>query len=165
MGAWIIGSHNNLIRDDSTIALFSSGRQKCSWTPCSNRCLWIAGTNSVPRSLNVPIRRSIMPAARQAPDGICRPNAGPNSIQRNISSMADFIDFSRQAYELNRTRTLDLLANIEKLPGAQAALGWRPGPGRAHIGWQLLHIGVTEDIFASERLAQKPGKFTELWPR
>jgi hypothetical protein len=79
--------------------------------------------------------------------------------------MADFLDFSRQTYELNRTRTLDLLANIEKLPGAQAALGWRPGPGRAHIGWQLLHIGVTEDIFASERLAQRPGRFTELWPR
>jgi hypothetical protein len=28
-----------------------------------------------------------------------------------------------------------------------------------------MHIGVTEDVFASERLAQQPGKFTELWPR
>jgi hypothetical protein len=28
-----------------------------------------------------------------------------------------------------------------------------------------MHIGITEDIFASERLAQKPGKFADLWPR
>jgi len=30
----------------------------------------------------------------------------------------------------------------------------------------LMHIGVTEELFASERLApDKPGKWTELWPR
>jgi hypothetical protein len=29
-----------------------------------------------------------------------------------------------------------------------------------------LHIGVTEEIFATERLApDRPGKWTELWPR
>ena len=29
-----------------------------------------------------------------------------------------------------------------------------------------MHIGVTEDLFASERLApRKQGRFTELWPR
>jgi hypothetical protein len=29
-----------------------------------------------------------------------------------------------------------------------------------------MHIGVTEELFASERLApDKPGKWTELWPR
>ncbi len=27
-----------------------------------------------------------------------------------------------------------------------------PGPGRAHIAWQLMHIFVTEEIFATERL-------------
>jgi hypothetical protein len=59
-----------------------------------------------------------------------------------------------------------LLDAIEKLPDPQAALAWRPGPGRAHIGWQLMNIGVTEDIFASERLApHKQGRFTDLWPR
>jgi hypothetical protein len=79
--------------------------------------------------------------------------------------MPTVIDGYIKSYEFNRGRTLDLLANIEKLPGAQPALAWRPGPGRAHIGWQLLHIGVTEDLFGSERLVQRPGKFTDLWSR
>jgi uncharacterized damage-inducible protein DinB len=79
--------------------------------------------------------------------------------------MAGLIDHFVNSYEFNRGRTLELLANIEKLADARAALAWRPGPGRAHIGWQLMHIGVTEDVFASERLAQKPGKFADLWPR
>jgi uncharacterized damage-inducible protein DinB len=79
--------------------------------------------------------------------------------------MAGLIDHFVNSYEFNRGRTLELLANIEKLADARAALAWRPGPGRAHIGWQLMHIGVTEDVFASERLAQKSGKFADLWPR
>jgi len=79
--------------------------------------------------------------------------------------MANLIDHYRNGYGFNRTRTLDFLANLEKLPSPQDALAWRPAPGRAHIGWQLMHVALTEDIFASERLAQKPGKFTDLWPR
>jgi uncharacterized damage-inducible protein DinB len=79
--------------------------------------------------------------------------------------MPTAVDHFLKSYEFNRGRTLDLLANVEKLTNPQAALAWRPGPGRAHLAWQLMHIGVTEDVFASERLAQKPGKFTELWPR
>jgi len=48
---------------------------------------------------------------------------------------------------LNRSRqkTLDLIATIEKQPDAKAILGWRPGPGRAHLAWQLMHIGATDD--------------------
>lgn len=70
------------------------------------------------------------------------------------------------SYKLYRTRTLGLLDNIEKLPNPQGALAWRPGPGRAHIGWQLMHVGVTEELFATERLApHKAGAFSELWPR
>ena len=68
-------------------------------------------------------------------------------------------------YQFNRTRTLGLLDQVEKLPDPRAVLGWRPGPGRAHIAWHLMHIGVTEELFASERLAKKPGAFAELWPR
>ena len=79
--------------------------------------------------------------------------------------MATAIDHFTRNYEFIRGRTLDFLANIEKLSDPRQALAWRPGQGRAHIGWQLMHIGVTEDIFASERLAQKAGKFSELWPR
>src|SRR5260221_12826923 len=71
-----------------------------------------------------------------------------------------------KTYEFNRNRTLDLLSTIEKMPNHQAVLAWRPGPGRAHIGWQLMHLGITEEIFATERLApEKPAAFVELWPR
>jgi uncharacterized damage-inducible protein DinB len=70
------------------------------------------------------------------------------------------------SYKFYRVRTLGLLDAIEKLPDAQATLAWRPSPGRAYIGWQLMHIAVTEDLFATERLApHKQGRFTELWPR
>jgi uncharacterized damage-inducible protein DinB len=71
-----------------------------------------------------------------------------------------------KSYEFYRARTLGLLDKIAAEPNPAAVLGWRPGPGRAHIGWQLTHIGVTEEIFATERLApEKPGAFTDLWPR
>jgi uncharacterized damage-inducible protein DinB len=80
--------------------------------------------------------------------------------------MSTTIETFLPSYKFYRARTLGLLDNIEKLPDPQAALAWRPGPGRAHLAWQLMHIGVTEDIFASERLApHKQGRFTELWPR
>ena len=71
-----------------------------------------------------------------------------------------------ETYQFNRTRTLSLLEKLEQEADPRQALGWRPGTGRAHAAWQLMHIGVTEEIFASERLApDKPGSFTELWPR
>jgi uncharacterized damage-inducible protein DinB len=80
--------------------------------------------------------------------------------------MSNIYQMHLDDYQFNRTRTLGLLDAIAALAGPQQALAWRPGPGRAHIGWQLMHIAVTEDIFASERLApHKQGLFTELWPR
>lgn len=51
-----------------------------------------------------------------------------------------------------RERTLDLLKKIESEADPALVLSWRPGPGRAHIGWQLMHIGATEELFATERL-------------
>ena len=63
--------------------------------------------------------------------------------------------------EFARVRTLGLLDNIEKDPDPQAVLAWRPGPGRAHIGWQLMHIAVTEEIFATERLAPREARAME----
>jgi hypothetical protein len=75
-------------------------------------------------------------------------------------------DLFSQAYAFYRKRTLDLLDRVEKEPDPMRVLGWRPGPGRAHIGWQLMHIGITEELFAKERLTPpKPGQWTELWPR
>lgn len=71
-----------------------------------------------------------------------------------------------KSFEFNRGRTLAFLDEIEKMPNAQVVLSWRPGPGRAHIGWQIMHIGITEELFATERLApEKPGKWIDLWPR
>ena len=76
------------------------------------------------------------------------------------------IDILLQAFEFNRSRTLGLLDKIEAADNSAEILGWRPGAGRAHIGWQLMHVGVTEETFATERLApQKEGAFQELWPR
>jgi len=70
------------------------------------------------------------------------------------------------AYQFNRPRTLGLLDKIEQEKEPQKILGWRPGPGRAHIAWQLTHIGITEELFATERLAPgtKPA-FADLVPR
>ncbi|MFO0946730.1 MAG: DinB family protein [Planctomycetota bacterium] len=66
----------------------------------------------------------------------------------------------------NRGRTLALLDEVAKEPNPAALLGWRPGPGRAHISWQIMHIAVTEEIFATERLnPSKTPKWTDLWPR
>ena len=75
------------------------------------------------------------------------------------------IDAHLQAYRYNRTKTLALIDKLEQ-DGNAKSLGWRPGTGRAHIAWQLMHIAVTEEIFATERLnPSKPGSFTDLWPR
>lgn len=71
-----------------------------------------------------------------------------------------------ETLDFYRARTLGLLETIEKEPDPKLVLGWRPGPGRAYIGWQLMHIGITEEIFATERLApHKPRAWEDLWPR
>lgn len=71
-----------------------------------------------------------------------------------------------ESYGFNRARTLGLLDRIEKMSDPAAALAWRPGQGRAHVAWQIMHVGVTEEIFATERLApEKEGAFVDLWPR
>jgi len=76
-----------------------------------------------------------------------------------------------ESYDFNRGRTLTLLDQIEKgaselQQDTSQILGWRCSQGRAHIAWQLTHIAVTEELFATERLApEKSGKWTSLWPR
>ena len=50
-----------------------------------------------------------------------------------------------ELFEFVRKKTNDLLDAVAKLPDAAAVLGWRPGPGRAHLAWQLMHIGATDD--------------------
>lgn len=76
------------------------------------------------------------------------------------------IDTLLKALQFNRVRTLATLDKIAQEPDPQRVLGWRPGPGRAHIAWQLMHVGITDGLFATERLV--PGTkplFAELTPR
>ena len=58
--------------------------------------------------------------------------------------------------EFCRNRTLGLLKIVEALPDPVAALGWRPGPGRAHAGWQLMHIAATDDGYLHKRILNAP---------
>lgn len=67
--------------------------------------------------------------------------------------------------EFNRTRTVITLDELAKLPNPQAVLSWRPGPGRAHLAWQFLHIAITEELFATERLFGRPPGFSEMISR
>jgi len=75
------------------------------------------------------------------------------------------IEVTSAIWEFNRDRTLATLDGIAKMGDPQRVLGWRPGPGRAHIAWQLMHIGITEQLFATERLVGKTPEFPELVPR
>jgi uncharacterized damage-inducible protein DinB len=55
-------------------------------------------------------------------------------------------------YAFYRSRTLALLERVAAEPDPIRVLGFRPGPGRAHIAWQVMHVAVTEELFATERL-------------
>jgi len=70
------------------------------------------------------------------------------------------------AIQFNRTRTLATLERALADKEPQQALAWRPAPGRAHVAWQLMHVGITEELFATERLiaGAKP-EFADLVPR
>lgn len=75
------------------------------------------------------------------------------------------IRITSECWEFNRQRTIATLDAIEALPDPAAALAWRPAPGRAHIAWQLVHVGITEELFATERLLGHAPDFSELVPR
>lgn len=62
-----------------------------------------------------------------------------------LADMIGFLDFGRQ-------KTLGLLDILAKEDDVQAILGWRPGPGRAHLAWQLMHIGATDDRHVHVRM-------------
>src|SRR5688572_18051458 len=55
-----------------------------------------------------------------------------------IPDLIEFLDFNHQ-------KTLGLLDTLAKESDPAKALGWRPGAGRAHVAWQLMHIGATDD--------------------
>lgn len=76
-----------------------------------------------------------------------------------------FIDAALDIWEFNRGRTIKTLDEIAEMDDPAAVLGWRPGDGRAHIAWQLTHIGITEELFASERLVGTSPGYPNLVPR
>lgn len=55
--------------------------------------------------------------------------------------------------DFTRGRLLAILDTIEK-SGQDVAkvLAWRPGPGRAHIGWQAMHCAATHDRYLNARI-------------
>ncbi|HEY1683137.1 MAG TPA: DinB family protein [Tepidisphaeraceae bacterium] len=60
--------------------------------------------------------------------------------------LLQFLDFSR-------SRLIGTLDTIEKSgQPAEQVLGWRPGPGRAHMGWQFMHCAATHDRYLNVRL-------------
>jgi hypothetical protein len=61
----------------------------------------------------------------------------------DIPTMLECVDFAR-------ARLLGILGAIEKSgQDVNKVLGWRPGPGRAHIAWQLMHCAATYHVSAS----------------
>ncbi len=67
--------------------------------------------------------------------------------------------------EYTRIRLLGTLDEVLKLPDPAAVLAWQPGPGRAHIGWQVTHVGITEELTATERLLGTAPAYPDLVPR
>ena len=59
-----------------------------------------------------------------------------------------YTDFLIAQIELNRKKTV---ATLERAAEA-GALDWRPGEGKAHVAWQVMHTAATEESFAGERL-------------
>ena len=53
---------------------------------------------------------------------------------------------------LPRRKTLELVTAIESATDSAAILAWRPGPGRAHVAWQLMHIAATDDRHLNVRM-------------
>lgn len=67
--------------------------------------------------------------------------------------------------EVTRKKTLDLLDGIAKLPQAREALAFRPGPGRATIAWQIMHVAATDDRHVHVRMVLGEPQFPELVKR
>src|SRR5262249_2362272 len=65
----------------------------------------------------------------------------------------------------NRGRTLAFLDTLAKSPNLAKVLGWRPGPGRAHIGWQLMHIAATDDRHVHVRMLGGQPQHSDLVQR
>jgi hypothetical protein len=72
---------------------------------------------------------------------------------------------AREFLEFTRRKTLATLDAVAGLPDPAAALGWRPGPGRAHVAWQLMHIAATDDRHLYVRMRGGEPRESELVKR
>jgi uncharacterized damage-inducible protein DinB len=74
-----------------------------------------------------------------------------------VADLIEILDF-------NRSKTLAFIDGRAKVGDVQKALAFRPGPGRAHLAWQLMHIAATDDRHVHVRMLggqpQEP-KFVE----
>ena len=61
-----------------------------------------------------------------------------------------------------RSRTGELLEAVAATGRADEALRWRPGPGRANLGWQFMHLAATDHRFETLRLQGIPATDTAL---
>jgi hypothetical protein len=61
------------------------------------------------------------------------------------SDLLDLLDFARK-------KTEETLAAVAARPDPAAVLRFRAGPGRAHIGRQLMHIAATDDRHLNVRM-------------
>jgi uncharacterized damage-inducible protein DinB len=62
----------------------------------------------------------------------------------NKADFAEMLNFIR-------SRTTEMIDALAARPDAAAVLAYRPGPGRAPVGWQLMHIGATDDRMLNVR--------------
>lgn len=68
----------------------------------------------------------------------------------DIPTMLECMDFAR-------ARLLGILGAVEKSgQDVTKVLAWRPGPGRAHIAWQLMHCAATYHVNASRLKGATP---------
>lgn len=67
----------------------------------------------------------------------------------------------REMMEFVRVKTTELFEAIAARPDAAAVLGWRPGPGRAPIAWQFMHLGATDDRHLHVRMREGEPKEAE----
>jgi hypothetical protein len=65
--------------------------------------------------------------------------------------------------DFSRTRLLATLDAIEKSgQDVSKVLAYRPGPGRAHIGWQFMHCAATHDRYLNANIRKTAPKDEKL---
>jgi hypothetical protein len=69
------------------------------------------------------------------------------------------IEFS-QARLLGTLDAVEKTAEEKNVP-VEKLLAWRPGAGRAHIGWQFAHCAATHDKYLNVNLLGKPAPADE----